>query len=245
VTGEAVRVVDVVRRFRGRAALDGVHLTLPRGAVYGLVGPNGAGKTTLMRLIVGLDRPTSGTVELFGRRPAREALARVGYMTQAEAIYGDLSPRENLAFFAELYGLEGPRREAAIHDALRLVELVDRADDRVDTLSGGMRRRASLACAVLHDPSLVLLDEPTVGVDPALRASFWDHFMSLKARGAALLVTTHHLDEASRCDRLLLLKEGRIIAAGSAAALLAESGTDSVEAAFLHFARRGDRASAP
>ncbi|MBI5488323.1 MAG: ABC transporter ATP-binding protein [Deltaproteobacteria bacterium] len=233
-----LRLRGVCKRFGPREALRGIDLDVPAGTAIGLVGPNGAGKTTLMRLIVGLERPTSGSVELFGKTPRAADLSHVGYMTQAEAVYADLSVRDNVRFFGRLYGLRGDALDDAVRRAIALVDLADRAGDRVDTLSGGMRRRTSLACAVLHAPRLLLLDEPTVGVDPELRAAFWDHFVEMRKAGAALLITTHHLDEARRCDRLVLLRDGAAIAEGTTAELLERAGCDSIEDAFLWFARR-------
>src|SRR6266536_4787301 len=162
----AVEVDGLVKRYGSLAALDGIALRVRRGEVYGLLGPNGSGKTTLIRCLVGLVRPDAGTARVLGQRmPDLGVLARVGYMTQAAALYPDLSVLENLRFFAAISGGRG-----RIDEALRLVELEDRRDSVVATLSGGMRTRASLACAVVHQPELLLLDEPTVGVDPQLRA---------------------------------------------------------------------------
>jgi ABC-2 type transport system ATP-binding protein len=167
----AVDVRDIHKRFGSLAALDGVSLQVPRGQIYGLLGPNGAGKTTLIRAICGLVRVDEGTVQVLGRRmPDREVLARVGYMTQAAALYGDLTALENVRFFAAVHG------GGDAGEALRFVDLYDRRRSVTATLSGGMRTRLSLACALVHRPQLLLLDEPTVGVDPVLRAQLWDGF---------------------------------------------------------------------
>src|SRR5216684_2773524 len=165
----AVDAEDVVKQFGKQLALDGVTLRVHRGEVYGLLGPNGAGKTTLIRSLVGLVAPEAGTVSVLGQRmPQLDVLARIGYMTQQAALYPDLSALDNVHFFAAVYGAE-----AHVEEALRLVELWDRRDSVVGTLSGGMRTRCSLACALVHHPELLLLDEPTVGVDPLLRVQFW------------------------------------------------------------------------
>ena len=213
-------------------AVDDVDLTIAAGEIYGLLGPNGSGKTTLIRLLLGLLRPDGGSVELLGRpMPAKEVLARTGYMTQVSALYADLTVRENLAFFAAMCG--GATR-GRIDEALALVELADRAGSLVRTLSGGMRQRASLACALVHQPRLLLLDEPTVGVDPQLRAAFWDYFRGLARDGTTLIVSSHVMDEAERCDRLGLMRQGRLLAEGSAAELRERAGAESLEGAFLH-----------
>jgi ABC-2 type transport system ATP-binding protein len=207
--------------------------------MYGLVGPNGAGKTTLFRIAVGLSRATSGTIRVLGQEPGTLAVrGATGYMTQAEALYGDLTVAENVRFFGRLYGLSGARLSSAVEEVVRLVDLADRADSVVDTLSGGMRRRTALACAVVHRPRLLLLDEPTVGVDPELRSQFWDAFASWAAGGTTLLVSTHHLDEAGRCHRLGLLRDGALIAEGTPAELLSRSRAATMEEAFLSFAAR-------
>ena len=235
----AVVIRGLRKSFREREALRGLDLDVAAGSVFGLVGPNGSGKTTLFRILAGLLPPSAGSVRLLGGEPASPAVrAGVGYMTQAEALYDDLTVAENVRFFGRLYGLAGAALRTAAAEAIALVQLTDRAAGKVHALSGGMRRRASLACAIVHRPRLLLLDEPTAGVDPELRAQFWDAFRAWAAAGRTLLVATHHLDEAIHCDTILLLREGRLIAQGAPAALLAQTGAATLEQAFLVFAGR-------
>jgi ABC-2 type transport system ATP-binding protein len=230
-TPPAVAVRDVVKRFGGIAALNGITLSIPRGQVYGLLGPNGSGKTTLIRAIVGLVRVDEGDVRVYGHRmPDRGVLSNVGYMTQAAALYADLSAEENVRFFASLYGL------GDVAEALRFVDLYDRRKSVTATLSGGMRTRLSLACALVHRPELLLLDEPTVGVDPQLRAQLWDGLRGMAAGGTTILISSHVMDEAERTDRLGLILAGRLLAEGSADELRALAGTDRLEDAFLSLA---------
>ncbi len=234
----AIQARGVRKRFGEVEALRGLDLTVRPGETVGLLGPNGSGKTTFIRAIAGLVRPDAGRIEVLGRSP-REAVGAglVGYMTQAAALYGELSLEENLRFFAQLQGV--PDAAARIEEALRTVDLLDRARSVVGTLSGGMRQRASLAAALLHRPRLLLLDEPTVGVDPALRRDFWTHFRSLAEQGVAILVSSHVMDEASRCDRLGLILGGVMLAEGSAAELVARAGTPDLESAFLALSDAG------
>jgi ABC-2 type transport system ATP-binding protein len=227
----AIQVRDVVKRFGGIAALNGISLAIPRGQVYGLLGPNGAGKTTLIRAIVGLLRVDEGQVEVLGRgMPDRAVLSNLGYMTQAAALYGDLTAEENVRFFASLYGA------GDVAEALRFVDLYDRRRSVTATLSGGMWTRLSLACALVHRPELLLLDEPTVGVDPQLRAQLWDGLREMAAAGTTILISSHVMDEAERTDRLGLILAGRLLAEGSADELRALAGTDRLEDAFLKLA---------
>jgi ABC-2 type transport system ATP-binding protein len=230
----AVEAVALRKDFGPIHAVDGVDMALPPGRIYGLLGPNGSGKTTLIRLLTGLASATSGKARVLGvEMPSRENLARIGYMTQSDGIYPELSVWENLTFFAALYG------QTDKNDMLKSLELVE-LDERTGTpamqLSGGMRRRLSMACALAHHPAVIFLDEPTVGVDPALRVQFWDHFHRLAADGATLVVSSHVMDEADRCDELLFIRDGHVLAQGAPDDLRARAGTDNLETAFLRFA---------
>jgi ABC-2 type transport system ATP-binding protein len=233
----AIRAVDLVKRFGPVTAVDGMTFDLAPGHIYGLLGPNGSGKTTLIRLMTGMTRPTEGYAEVLGdRMPSRPTLARIGYMTQADGIYPALTVGENARFFAAAYGADDG---APVDEVLGLVELVDRSDTIVSTLSGGQRRRLSLACALVHRPPVLFLDEPTVGVDPLLRVQFWGHFRALAEGGTTIVVSSHVMDEADRCDELLFVRAGRVIARGTGADLREQSGTHDLEAAFLRFAGEG------
>jgi len=226
-----IAVRNVVKRFGGIPALNGITLAIPRGQVYGLLGPNGAGKTTLIRAIVGLLRVDEGEVEVLGRHmPDRGILSNIGYMTQAAALYGDLTAEENVRFFASLYG------RGDVAEVLQFVDLFERRGSVTATLSGGMRTRLSLACALVHRPELLLLDEPTVGVDPQLRAQLWDGLRRMAADGTTILISSHVMDEAERTDRLGLILAGRLLAEGSADELRALANTDRLEEAFLTLA---------
>ena len=231
----AVSAAGLRKNFGATPALGGLDLRIRPGEIYGLLGPNGSGKTTFIRCVAGLLRPEAGTLTVLGGS-ARDAVSagRIGYMTQAPALYGELSVNENLRFFAALQGL--PRSDDRIAEALRTVDLLDRRHSEVNTLSGGMRTRVSLAAALLHRPSLLLLDEPTVGVDPLLRQEFWTHFRELASSGITILVSSHVMDEASRCDRLGLIRAGVVLAEGSASDLVARAGTRDLESAFVALA---------
>ncbi|MFB6165924.1 MAG: ABC transporter ATP-binding protein [Haloarculaceae archaeon] len=240
----AIRAEGLTRRFGPVTALDGVDLSLEAPGIVGLAGPNGAGKTTLIEALLGLLAPTAGTVRVDGTDPLAFDAAdrrRLGYMPQHEAVYRDLTVRENVDFFARLYGV--PDRTAAVDRALAFVDLDGRAGDRVAALSGGMVRRVSLACAVVHDPQLLILDEPTVGLDPELRATMWAGFRARRDDGALVLVSTHYLDEADNCDRVLFLRDGRPLAIDAPEAFLERTGTDDLEAAFLALLADGDAAA--
>jgi ABC-2 type transport system ATP-binding protein len=230
----AVDVDNVVKSFGTLRALDGITLRVRQGEIYGLLGPNGSGKTTLIRAIVGLVAPDSGTVTVLGRRiPDLNILSNVGYMTQQAALYPDLSVEENLRFFAAISGADGN-----VTDVLKTVELEQRRKSVVSTLSGGMRQRCSLACALVHRPRLLLLDEPTVGVDPQLRVQFWEHFREMAAAGTTILVSSHVMDEAERCQRLGLIRFGKLLSEGSPAEVRAAAGTNNLEEAFLKLSGR-------
>jgi ABC-2 type transport system ATP-binding protein len=232
--GYAVEVADVAKSFGGIQALRGVSLRVHAGEVYGLLGPNGSGKTTLIRSLLGMVKPDSGSVRVLGRTmPDLSVLPQVGYMTQAAALYPDLSVVENVRFFAAISGAD-----ANVDEALRFVAMEGRPDSVVATLSGGMRTRVSLACAIVHRPQLLLLDEPTVGVDPELRRRLWEQFRGMAAGGTTILVSSHVMDEAVRCDRLGLIRSGRLLAEGTVAELQAQAGVDQLEDAFLKLSRQ-------
>ncbi|MDP8943631.1 MAG: ABC transporter ATP-binding protein [Actinomycetota bacterium] len=225
--------IDVrgLRVRRGRAlVLPGISLAVRRGGVTGLLGPSGSGKTTLMRAVVGVQVVDGGEVTVLGR-PAgsAELRRRVGYVTQAPSVYGELTVRENLRYFAQVVGAA----PGGVERAIATVTLGAQADQVVRTLSGGERSRVSLATALLSGPELLVLDEPTVGLDPLLRRDLWATFHGLASGGTTILVSTHVMDEAERCDELVLLREGRVVGAGTPEALLRETRTDDIEQAFL------------
>ncbi len=236
--GPAIEARSLTKRFGDLTAVDALDLELPAGRIYGLLGPNGSGKTTLIRCLVGLARPSAGEARVLGvKMPDRENLAHIGYMTQADGIYVELSVWENIRFFA---ALSGQRDKQAMDEILEIVDLSSRRNTPALNLSGGMRRRLSLACALVHRPSVLFLDEPTVGIDPALRVQFWTYFRKLASEGATLVVSSHVMDEADRCDELLLMLHGKMLARGSGADIRAKAGTQDMEEAFLRLG--GDEA---
>ena len=227
--------VEGLRVVRGsRTVLPDLSVAVPRGQVVGLLGPSGCGKTTLLRSVVGVQQVAGGTVTVLGR-PAgsKELRTRIGYVTQDPSVYTDLTVAENLGYFAAVLGVPRARREAEVARVLELVALADHADARVDRLSGGQFSRVSLGAALLGTPELLVLDEPTVGLDPVLRRDLWALFRRLADEGVTLLVSSHVLDEAVRCDRLLLMREGRLLADDTVDGLLAATGAADVEQAFL------------
>ncbi len=234
----AVVCKDLSKSFGDVRALRRLTLLVPRGQTFGLLGPNGAGKTTAIRVWLGLTAPDEGTAYVLGRRiPPREVLPRIGYMPQDVAVYPDLTVDENLALFGRLVGMDAEAIEDRTEAVLELVGIAPRRHDLVSTLSGGMRRRTSLAAALLHDPDLLLLDEPTVGVDPELRAAFWTYFGELTARGKTVVITTHYMEEASRCDRVALLHHGRLLAHGPPGAIKERTRASNLDDAFLALVR--------
>jgi len=233
----AIEVHDLVVRRGKREVLHHLSCAIPTGSVTGLLGPSGSGKTTLMRAIVGVQKVVSGTVTVLGRPAGGTALrAEVGYLTQAPSIYADLTVRENAHYYASLY--KGVSASDA-DEVVTSVGLGDAAHQLVADLSGGQKARASLACTLVSRPKVLILDEPTVGQDPVLRDDLWQQFRAMAAGGTTVVVSSHVMDEAGRCDRLLLIREGNLVADESPAAILAATGTSDLEAAFLHLIRSG------
>ncbi|HEU4425441.1 MAG TPA: ABC transporter ATP-binding protein [Pilimelia sp.] len=235
----AIEVRDLVVVRGGRPVLHGLSCDIERGSVTGLLGPNGSGKTTLMRTIVGAQIVKSGTVTVLGHPAGSAPLRRmVGYVTQAPSVYADLTVRENVRYFATLFGYGAAEADRAIAD----VGLAAAAGQLVRTLSGGQHSRASLACAILGRPQLLVLDEPTVGQDPVLREELWQRFQAMAAAGTTVLVSSHIMDEARRCERLLLLRQGRLIADDTPDAVRTAAGTDDMDEAFLRLIRQYEKA---
>ncbi|HEX7963927.1 MAG TPA: ABC transporter ATP-binding protein [Candidatus Saccharimonadales bacterium] len=230
---DAVVAKDVRIVREGVAALQGATFAITPGKITGLIGPSGSGKTTLMRAIVGAQRLTGGSLEVLSL-PAgsRQLRTQIGYVTQNPAVYDDLTARQNLAYFAAVLGV--PKSDAV--RVLKQVDLLPQANQYVGAMSGGQRARVSLAVALLGVPQLLVLDEPTVGLDPVLRKHLWELFADLAAEGRTLLISSHVMDEAERCPELLLLRDGKVLSHGSKAELLRGTGTRSVEQAFLQLA---------
>jgi len=236
----AVEVRGLVVNRGGRDVLKGIGFTIEGGSVTGLLGPSGCGKSTLMRALVGVQQLTSGSVQAFGEEAGTSALrSRIGYVTQAASVYDDLTVAENLTFFAKVLGVSGDQ----VDESIRAVDLGNHADQVVGRLSGGQRSRASLAVALLGSPDLLVLDEPTVGLDPVLRRDLWKLFHEIADRGAAVFVSSHVMDEADRCDRLMLMREGVIIADDTPDGIREKTRTDDIESAFLSLVEQtGDAA---
>jgi ABC-2 type transport system ATP-binding protein len=226
----SIRISELTVRRGGKLVLPGVSLEVRPGVVTGLLGPSGSGKSTLMRAIVGVQVVESGEVTVLGEPAGSpDNRRRVGYVTQAPSVYGDLTVRENLRYFARIVDVP----DEHVDEAIGTVDLGDHADQVVRTLSGGERSRVSLASALLGKPEVLVLDEPTVGLDPVLRRDLWRTFHTLAEAGTTLLVSSHVMDEAERSDELVLMREGRIVATGSPDGLRAQTGQSDLEDAFL------------
>jgi ABC-2 type transport system ATP-binding protein len=234
----AVHISGLRVRRGGNVVIDGLGLELPRGGVTGLLGPSGSGKTTLMRAIVGVQTIEAGTVTVLGEEAGSAGLRhRVGYVTQLSSVYDDLTVRQNLLYFARVLGARAGDVDRVIDET----DLAGQADELAGSLSGGQLSRASLAAALLGSPELLVLDEPTVGLDPVLRVDLWGLFRRLSEAGVTLLVSSHVMDEATRCDRLLLMRDGAVLADDSPAGLMTATGTTDAESAFLALIRHGTR----
>ncbi len=226
----AIAAKDVSVTLDGQHILQSISADIPAGQITGLLGPSGAGKTTFIRAIVGRQKFNGGTITIFGEPAGSKSLrANLGYMTQSPAVYDDLTIRENIEYFADMMNVPRRNVSSVLHD----VSLTSHEHKLVSKLSGGQRSRVSLAIALLGNPQLLVLDEPTVGVDPALREQLWELFQRLADKGTTILITSHVMDEASRCQQLLLIRDGKLLAQDTPAALRTQTGTDTIEAAFL------------
>jgi ABC-2 type transport system ATP-binding protein len=233
---DCINAVQVSKAFGKNTVLDQISLTVKKGEIFGLLGPSGSGKTTLVRLITGLDVPDQGSITLLGvKMPKLSVLSRIGYMAQSDALYGELTAQENLEFFSSLFGLHGVALKHRIQEVAGLVKLSGDLKKPVHLYSGGMKRRLSLAASLMHKPDVLVLDEPTVGIDPVLRKSIWDELDNLRKNGVTILVTTHVMDEADKCDRLAMIRDGRVIALGSPEQLKANSHSSTMEEAFITY----------
>ena len=243
----AVEVEKVSFNYAKLKALDDLSLKIPKGISFGLLGPNGAGKTTLIRLLVGLLPQREGKIQVLGENHSRKMAHLIGYMPQQHSLYNELSVAQNVDFFARIYQISNrAERFKRIEVVLRLVNLWERRNDGIMELSGGMKQRVSLACAIVHNPPLLFLDEPTVGLDPELRANFWQHFANLNKQGVTIIISSHTMDDAAHCDRLAFLRNGRVIAEGTPNQLKQLTGRSdaTLEDAFLYFVRREEKKDA-
>lgn len=234
----AVETQDLTKDYGDLRAVDHLDLSVEPGTIYGFLGPNGAGKTTTIEMLCGLLTPSAGKAKVLGRDVVNDGAEElIGYMPQETALYLNLTIHQNIQLYGELFGLTGDEIAEREKELLELIDLVDWRDTLVDELSGGMKHRASLACSLVHEPRILFLDEPTVGVDPDLRASFWDYFIELREQGTTLLITTHYMDEARNCGTVGMLSNGKLIAEGNYTQLLKETGTETLEDAFLKYTK--------
>jgi ABC-2 type transport system ATP-binding protein len=243
MTDTAVTVKNLVFNYGRLRAVDDLSLEIPAGTSFGLLGPNGSGKTTLIRLMVGLLKPAAGSIRCLGRPPSPAYARYTGYMPQLPALYTELTVQQNIDFFARIYGMRNRKERATqVDEVIKLTDLWDKRKAQIMRLSGGMKQRVSLGCAIVHNPPLLFLDEPTVGLDPELRAHFWEHFENLTRRGTTLIISSHTMDDAAHCHKLVFLRQGRVIALGSPEELRAGTGhpQSTLEDAFLYYIQRGE-----
>lgn len=241
MTTNFVEARQVSKRFGAHQVLNNIDLTVAPGMIYGLIGPSGAGKTTLIKSILGMEKVDHGEVQVMGTTmPNRPIMEKIGYMAQSDALYESLTARENLTFFGKLMSVPPEKLKSMIDYAAGLVNLTDELDQRVSGYSGGMKRRLSLAISLIQDPQILVLDEPTVGIDPELRQQIWEELDHLRDGGKSLLVTTHVMDEAERCDYLMLIRRGIALAQGSPTELKRQYHVETIEQVFLKAGRMQD-----
>ncbi len=239
----AVRTVGLRKAFGPLVAVEGLDLSIPRGQVFGLLGPNGSGKTTTIRMLCGLMAPTAGAATVVGHDIVKESEAirrKIGYMSQRYGLYDDLTVYENVRFYSTVYGLHGRARTERLESHLKELGLVERRNQLAGTLSGGWKQRLALACATAHRPEMLFLDEPTAGVDPAARKRFWESIYELARGGTTILVTTHYMDEAARCERLAFLSRGHLIGVGTPDEITKQFDQPTIEDVFIALQRQDE-----
>jgi ABC-2 type transport system ATP-binding protein len=239
----AIAVSNLAFNYGKLKVIDDMTMQIESGTSYGLLGPNGAGKTTLIRLMVGLLKPAGGSVSSLGKAPTRANAINIGYMPQLPALYSELSVAQNIDFFGRIYGLKNHKdRRRRVDETIKVVDLWEKRNTQIINLSGGMKQRVSLACAIVHQPPLLFLDEPTVGLDPELRVHFWEYFSNLTKAGHTLIISSHTFDDAAHCQKLAFLRLGKVVAQGTPQELCNATGKKnaSLEDAFLYFIRQGE-----
>lgn len=229
-----ISVRHVSQIYGSRKVLSDICLEIEKGCIYGILGPSGCGKTTVIKTIAGILVPTEGTVHVLGEQmPKLHIINRIGYMAQSDALYMNLSGRDNIEFFATMYGMKKNDMKCNIDRALELVKLSDHQHKLAGSYSGGMKRRLSLALAIVHNPEVLILDEPTVGIDPLLRRDIWEELNTMRQNGTTILVTTHVMDEADRCQKLAMMREGQILTTGTPTEILSRYQVSTIEEAFM------------
>ncbi|MEH7223300.1 ABC transporter ATP-binding protein [Bacillus sp. JJ1566] len=233
-----IEIEKVSKSFGKNVVLNEIELSIKEGSIYGFIGPSGAGKTTLVKMIVGMDSPDDGSIQVLGKKmPNLQLLQDIGYMAQADALYTELTGKENLAFFAALYKLNRAQTKERIAYTATLVNLTDDLNKKVSAYSGGMKRRLSLAIALIQNPKMLILDEPTVGIDPELRLIIWNELIRLRDEGKTIIVTTHVMEEAERCDYIAMVRDGRILTRGTPTELKKTYQASNFDEVFLHAGR--------
>lgn len=229
-----VKVSNITKTISRSVILDDISIEIKEGEIVGLIGPSGSGKSTLVKSIIGMEKVDCGLIEVLNKNiPNLDILQDIGYMAQSDALYDDLTGEENLKFFATLFSIKKNKLKDRINYVSNIVNINDHLSKKVSNYSGGMKRRLSLAIALIQDPKLLILDEPTVGIDPKLRFKIWDELYNLKKQGKSIVITTHVMDEASKCDKLALIREGKIIAKGSPADIKDQFKSPTIEEVFL------------
>jgi ABC-2 type transport system ATP-binding protein len=236
LNSNCINIEHVNKSFGKKQVLFDINLDISHSQILGLLGPSGSGKSTLVKMIAGIDIPSSGAIYVLGEKmPKLSMMNKIGYMAQSDALYSELTAEENIRFFASMYKLTKSKQKQRITEVMELVNLSDHLKKQVKQYSGGMKRRLSLAIALIHEPPILILDEPTVGIDPVLRKSIWAELYTLKNNGATIIVTTHVMDEVEKCNNLGMIRDGKLIAVGSPDEIKRSSNSSTIEDAFLYY----------